>query len=67
MYLHVPANTPVQAGQAVRLTLGLVACEHLCDLSEQELVATIARVDREALLAEGMVGIGVHFDGAAAS
>lgn len=62
MYLHVPANAPVQAGQTVRLTLGSVACEPLCDLSERQLAATIARVDREALVSEGMVGIGVHFN-----
>ena len=55
MLLYVPAATPVQAGQAIRLRIGGT------EQSDQPVQATIVRVDRHRLLSMGYVAVGIEF------
>jgi hypothetical protein len=59
--MHVPAATPVQPGQPVRLSLSGITEPALADLAGQPLGATIVRVDRGSLPREGQLTVGVKF------
>jgi hypothetical protein len=61
LLMYVPAAAPVQPGQTIRLTLGAIALPELAGLSGTPIEATIVRVDRRALLAEGHLAVGVRF------
>ena len=59
--MYVPAATPVQPGQPIRLTVGGVNRPEFSVLSEKPLDATIVRVDRSTLLSDGHIAVGVRF------
>jgi c-di-GMP-binding flagellar brake protein YcgR len=61
MLMYVPATTPVQPGQPVRLAVGSVSHPDFARLGRKPLDAVIVRVDRGALLAEGHLAVGVRF------
>lgn len=61
LMMYVPAAAPVQPGQTVRLTLGGIDPEELAGLSGTPIEGTIVRVDRQVLLAEGHLAVGVRF------
>ena len=61
MMMHVPATTPVQPGQPVRLSVGAVSRPEFASLSFKPVDATIVRVDRSYLLTRGNVAVGVRF------
>jgi len=61
MKMYVPAATPVQPGQPIRLSLGSVGRPEFSRLGRGPLDATIVRVDRKALIDEGDLAVGVRF------
>jgi c-di-GMP-binding flagellar brake protein YcgR len=61
LLMYVPAASPVQPGQTIRLTLGAISLPKLAGLSGAPIGGTIVRVDRRALLAEGCLAVGVRF------
>jgi len=61
MKMYVPAATPVQPGQPIRLALGSVSRPEFSRLGHGPLQATIVRVDRMAMIEEGDLAIGVRF------
>ncbi len=61
MCMYVPAATPIQPGQPIRLTVGSVSRPEFAGLSEKPIDATIVRVDRDALLKTGHLAVGVRF------
>jgi c-di-GMP-binding flagellar brake protein YcgR len=61
LLMLVPAGTPVQPGQSVRLGLGSARRPELAPLSRQSVDATVVRVDRQALLSAGHLAVGVRF------
>ncbi|MBS3733924.1 MAG: PilZ domain-containing protein [Phycisphaerae bacterium] len=60
--LHVPAATPVRPGQPIRLRVDGVYRPEFASLANQELPATIVRVDRIAMVRTGHLAVGVRFD-----
>lgn len=58
--LLVPARVPVAVGHAVRI----LPCESTSDRISDDLhvQATVVRVDRQSLLAEGHLTVGVRFE-----
>jgi hypothetical protein len=58
---YVPAATPVQPGQTVRLCVNGLGRPELASLGETPLDAIIVRVDRRKLLQTGHLAIGVKF------
>jgi len=61
LLMYVPAAAPVRPGQTVRMTLGSIDLEELAGLSDTTINGTIVRVNRQALLAEGHLAVGVRF------
>jgi hypothetical protein len=61
LQMYVPAATPVQPGQAVRLALSGITEPALAALGGKSLNATVVRVDRQALTQKGQLAIGVKF------
>jgi hypothetical protein len=61
LMMYVPAATPVQPGQAVRLTVSQSGERELVSFGGKQLDATVVRVDRRALLAGGHLAVGVQF------
>jgi c-di-GMP-binding flagellar brake protein YcgR len=63
MKVCLPAAVPAIPGHAVRLRIGEAdgGAGDLLGLAGRDLDATIVRVDRNALLAEGYVTVGVQF------
>lgn len=59
MLMHVPATTPVRAGQAVYVNLAGVRGRSVTDAAPVQ--ATIVRVDRAKMTNKGYLGIGVRF------
>jgi len=59
--MYVPATVPVQPGQTLRVTVGSVSRPEFAGLSEKPVDATVARVDRTALLKSGHLAVGVRF------
>jgi len=62
MLLYVPATTPVEVGQELRLTMSDVNQPQLVRMTGQYLSAKVRRVDRHALIRTGHLAIGVEFD-----
>jgi hypothetical protein len=62
LMMYVPAATPVQPGQAVRLTVGESGPGELVSFGRKQFDATVVRVDRRALLTGGHLAVGVRFD-----
>jgi hypothetical protein len=63
MLMYIPASTPVQPGQAVRLHVTGLSLPAVADLAAQPIDATILRVDRQSLLADGQLSTAVRFCG----
>ena len=61
MLMYVPAKTPVQAGQPIRLNLQGVTRPDVGYMAEEPMDATVVRVDRQKLLSIGHVAVGVKF------
>lgn len=61
LMMYVPVAAPVKPGQTVRLTLGGIDTQQLAGLSGTPIEGTIVRVDRQALLADGHLAVGVRF------
>ena len=61
MLMYVPAATPVQPGQAIRLKVGGIGRPEFAGLDENPVDATVIRVNRRALLAGGYLAVGVRF------
>jgi len=61
MLMYVPAKTPVQAGQPIRLNLQGVTRPDVGHMAEEPMDATVVRVDRQKLLSIGHVAVGVKF------
>jgi len=59
--LHLPAAAPLAPGQGVRLRIGGADGPELLGLGGRELRATVVRVDRQSLLADGCVTVGLRF------
>lgn len=59
--MYVPAATPVQPGQSVRLQVAGVAMPEISHLAQKPVEATVVRVDRQSLIANGQLGIGLRF------
>lgn len=64
MLMFLPASTPVQPGDSVRVTLGSVSRPEFSSLGERPIDGTVVRVDRKALLRLGQIVTGVRFMGA---
>ena len=60
MLMYVPAATPVQPGQPIRLTIGGGRPEFAVS-GDKPVDATIVRVDRHKLLSMGHIAVGVRF------
>lgn len=61
MLMTVPPNIPVRPGQYIRVTGANFSHPEFMGLSEKSLDATIVRVNREKLLSEGNLAVGVRF------
>ncbi len=68
LMMHAPARAPLKPGQVIRLTLSAPAGTEeaggppgLAGLAERPIDATIIRIDRQTLLKEGCLGVGVQF------
>ncbi len=61
LLMYVPAVSPVQPGQPIRLTVGGISRPEFAGLSERPIDATIVRVDRGVLLRSGHLAVGVRF------
>lgn len=61
MLMYVPAATPVQPGQPIRLTIGGGGRPEFAVPSDKPVDATIVRVDRHKLLSMGHIAVGVKF------
>ncbi len=59
--MYVPATAPVRPGQDIRLTLGSIDLQELAGLSNTPIDGTIVRVDRQMLLSQGHLAVGVRF------
>jgi hypothetical protein len=59
MLMYVPAETPVTAGQAIRLTFGKTGKGEMAALTGTN--ATIVRVERAKIIALGHLPVGVKF------
>jgi len=59
--MYVPAATPVQPGQPIRLSLAGVPGPEFARLGRGPMDATIVRVDRRAMIDEGDLAVGVRF------
>lgn len=59
----LPAAVPAITGQAVRLRIGESASagDNLLGLAGRDLDATIVRIDRNALMKDGYVTVGLQF------
>jgi len=65
MLMYVPATTPVQPGQPIRLSMGSIDRPEFSGLGDGPIDATIVRVDRMPLLSKGHIAVGVRFAGSA--
>jgi hypothetical protein len=67
MMMYIPATSPIQAGQAIRLAVGSINRPEFAELGEKPVDATVVRVDRHSLLTLGHVAVGLKFGPAVAS
>jgi hypothetical protein len=69
MLVFLPSTAPLKEGQAVTLEVGQMLEDALPDplpaFAGQYIQATVARVDRRAILTTGHLVVGVRFDDAA--
>ena len=61
MLLCVPPNTPIHAGQALRLNMSQFPLRSLKHVENGSVSATVVRVDRGSLTSEGHLMVGVQF------
>ncbi len=61
MLMYVPASTPLQPGQPIRLKVAGVNRPEFSALSKHNVDATVVRVNRKSLLSEGYLSVGVEF------
>ena len=59
--MYVPAATPGRPGQAIRLAIDGVSRPEFAPLGRGSVDATIVRVDRQAMIQEGDLAVGVRF------
>jgi len=59
--MYVPVATPVRPGQAIRLAISGLSRPEFARLGTGPVHATIVRVDRQAMIAEGDLAVGVRF------
>jgi c-di-GMP-binding flagellar brake protein YcgR len=64
LMMYVPAATPVQPGQPIRVNIGDVSRPELAGLGDGPRDATIVRVNRDALFIAGHLAVGVRFGSA---
>lgn len=64
MMMYVPAATPVQPGQPIRVSVDAVYRPELAGLSGEPIDGTVVRVDRMAMMRSGHLAVGVRFRGA---
>ena len=67
MMMYIPATSPIQAGQAIRLAVGSIDRPEFAELGEKTVDATVVRVDRHSLLTFGHIAVSVKFGPAVAS
>lgn len=60
--MYVPASVPVQPGHPIQVRMEAIARPEYVGLGEQELPATIVRVDRKSLVSMGHLAVGVRFE-----
>lgn len=65
--MYIPATSPIQAGQAIRLSVGRISRPEFADLGEGPVDATVVRVDRHSLLTLGHVAVALKFSPVVAS
>ncbi|MFW6132658.1 MAG: PilZ domain-containing protein [Planctomycetota bacterium] len=63
--MYVPASTPVQPGQPVRVRVDGVYRPELSRLAHGAVAGTVVRVDRMAMMRTGHLAVGVRFDATA--
>ncbi len=61
MLMYVPASTPVQPGDSLRVQLGSMNRPEFAELGAAPVEASIARVNRQSLLDVGYLAVGVRF------
>jgi c-di-GMP-binding flagellar brake protein YcgR len=61
MKMYIPASTPVQPGHSVQLQMGSVNRPELAGLGAGPVSASVVRVDRHNLLANGHLAVGLRF------
>jgi hypothetical protein len=59
--MYVPAATPVRPGQPIRLAIDGLNRPEFAPLGQGAVDGTIVRVDRQAMIHEGDLAIGVRF------
>ena len=59
--MYVPVATPVRAGQPIRLAISGLRRPEFARLGTGPVHATIVRVDRQAMIDEGDLVVGVRF------
>ena len=59
--IYLPAGTPVAPGHPVLLSIGSQGRPELAGLSDHPIEATVVRVDRNGLLDQGHLPVGVRF------
>ena len=61
LLMYVPARTPVQPGQPLRLCVSAVGRPEFAPFDGKPVDATIVRVDRRKFIEEGHLAVGVRF------
>ena len=61
LLMLVPAATPLQPGHVIRLDLGRVSRPEFAHFGGGPRHATIVRVDRQSLLEDGYLAVGIRF------
>ena len=61
LLMYVPASTPVQPGQPIRIVVGALNRPEFAGLGRKPVDGVIVRVNRNALLSEGHLAVGVRF------
>ena len=62
--MYVPVAAPVRLGDYLQVTLGATGRPEFSGLGDNPLGASIVRVDRDSLLSDGHLAVGVRFMGA---
>ncbi len=61
LLMYVPASTPVRPGEPIRLKVAGVNRPEFASISKHDLDAKVVRVNRNSLLSEGYLSVGVEF------